>query len=285
MKILVPVKRVVDYNVKVRVKSDHTGVDIANVKMSMNPFDEIGVDEDMRLKEAGKGQVGGGVWYIPNTNSIEVQAGAWEFIKFLNAPENQVPWAAEGSNTPAFESTVDEPELQEAWDTTLGGGWQRTAFEVLQGGVDPDFPGPVIGPYTEMRTAVRQAVEDMLLNDAAPEDVLAEAEQELGLPISDAQIGEMRAHVDDIDALGDHLRHPCQRGGRHVVRDQPVASRVGLGRVVARLVRADGDDVVGRARGVQVRGVLQPRLEHRARPPPALPACSAAVGRTMATLA
>ena len=53
MKILVPVKRVVDYNVKVRVKSDQTGVDIANVKMSMNPFDEIAVEEATRLKEKG----------------------------------------------------------------------------------------------------------------------------------------------------------------------------------------------------------------------------------------
>lgn len=53
MKILVPVKRVVDYNVKVRVKSDGSGVDIANVKMSMNPFDEIAVEEAVRLREAG----------------------------------------------------------------------------------------------------------------------------------------------------------------------------------------------------------------------------------------
>jgi electron transfer flavoprotein beta subunit len=53
MKVLVPVKRVVDYNVKVRVKSDGTGVDIANVKMSMNPFDEIAVEEAERLKEKG----------------------------------------------------------------------------------------------------------------------------------------------------------------------------------------------------------------------------------------
>ena len=53
MKVLVPVKRVVDYNVKVRVKSDQTGVDIANVKMSMNPFDEIAVEEATRLKEKG----------------------------------------------------------------------------------------------------------------------------------------------------------------------------------------------------------------------------------------
>jgi electron transfer flavoprotein beta subunit len=54
MKILVPVKRVVDFNVKVRVKSDGSGVELANVKMAMNPFDEIAVEEALRLKEAGK---------------------------------------------------------------------------------------------------------------------------------------------------------------------------------------------------------------------------------------
>src|SRR5512144_714389 len=53
MKILVPVKRVIDYNVKPRVKADGTGVDVANVKMSMNPFDEIAVEEAVRLKERG----------------------------------------------------------------------------------------------------------------------------------------------------------------------------------------------------------------------------------------
>ena len=53
MKILVPVKRVVDYNVKVRVKADQTGVELANVKMSMNPFDEIAIEEALRLREAG----------------------------------------------------------------------------------------------------------------------------------------------------------------------------------------------------------------------------------------
>ena len=53
MKVLIPVKRVVDYNVKIRVKSDQTGVDLNNVKMSMNPFDEIAVEEALRMKEAG----------------------------------------------------------------------------------------------------------------------------------------------------------------------------------------------------------------------------------------
>ncbi len=56
MRVIVPVKRVIDYNVKIRVKPDGTGVDTANVKMSMNPFDEIAVEEAVRLKEAGKVQ-------------------------------------------------------------------------------------------------------------------------------------------------------------------------------------------------------------------------------------
>ena len=54
MKILVPVKRVVDFNVKIRVKADGSGVELANIKMSMNPFDEIAIEEAIRLKEAGK---------------------------------------------------------------------------------------------------------------------------------------------------------------------------------------------------------------------------------------
>jgi len=53
MKVIVPVKRVVDYNVKIRVKADQSGVETANVKMSMNPFDEIAVEEAVRLKESG----------------------------------------------------------------------------------------------------------------------------------------------------------------------------------------------------------------------------------------
>jgi electron transfer flavoprotein beta subunit len=56
MKVLVPVKRVIDYNLQARVKPDGSGVDLANLKMSMNPFDEIAVEEAIRLKEAGKAE-------------------------------------------------------------------------------------------------------------------------------------------------------------------------------------------------------------------------------------
>src|SRR6201989_1603411 len=80
MKVLVPVKRVGDYNVKVRVKSDGTGVDIANVKMSMNPFDEIAVEEAVRLKEKGGAReviaVAGGVSQCQETLRTAMAIGA-----------------------------------------------------------------------------------------------------------------------------------------------------------------------------------------------------------------
>src|SRR5438270_6575138 len=93
MKILVPVKRVVDYNVKVRVKSDGTGVDIANVKMSMNPFDEIAVEEAVRLKEAGVATeviaVSAGVTQSQETLRTALAIGADRAILIESAEELQ----------------------------------------------------------------------------------------------------------------------------------------------------------------------------------------------------
>jgi electron transfer flavoprotein beta subunit len=96
MKILVPVKRVVDYNVKVRVKSDGTGVDIANVKMSMNPFDEIAVEEAVRLKESGVATevvaVSAGVAQSQETLRTALAIGADRAI-LIESTENLQPLA------------------------------------------------------------------------------------------------------------------------------------------------------------------------------------------------
>jgi electron transfer flavoprotein beta subunit len=93
VKILVPVKRVVDYNVKVRVKSDNTGVDIANVKMSMNPFDEIAVEEAVRLREAGVATeviaVSAGVTQCQETLRTALAIGADRAILIESAEELQ----------------------------------------------------------------------------------------------------------------------------------------------------------------------------------------------------
>lgn len=141
------------------------------------------------LDEPGKGQVGGAVWYMPNTNSPEIQAAAWEFVKYLNAPENQAPWSIRGSNAPAFNATADVPALQDAFANTLGGRWQKTAFDVLKEGVDSSFPGPIIGPYTETRAAILKALDTALLEDGDARTALEEADatvtEQLGLYAQD----------------------------------------------------------------------------------------------------
>ncbi len=91
MKILVPVKRVIDYNVKVRVKADGSGVDLANVKMSMNPFDEIAVEEAIRLKEKGSAEeiivVSVGVKQAQETLRTALAMGADRAILIEAAPD------------------------------------------------------------------------------------------------------------------------------------------------------------------------------------------------------
>ena len=82
MKILVPVKRVIDYNVKVRVKPDQSGVELANVKMAMNPFDEIAVEQALRIKEAGQADEIVLVSVGPSQSQETIRTGlAWERIE------------------------------------------------------------------------------------------------------------------------------------------------------------------------------------------------------------
>ena len=139
----------------------------------------IGADEFPGMEEPGHIQVGGGVYYMMSTTAPEVQAAAWDYMKWVNSVDMQVVNNLVGGNDPTLVTVADVPEVQTTWEDTLSGQWLAISFDQQQNGIDPEFPGPLVGPYTEMRTAVRQAVEDMLLNDAAPEDVLATAEQEI----------------------------------------------------------------------------------------------------------
>ena len=114
MKILVPVKRVVDYNVKIRVKADGSGVDLANVKMSMNPFDEIAVEEAIRLREAGKAE-----------EIIAVSIG---------------PAQAQETLRTALAMGADRAILVKTDETTE----PLTVAKILKGVVDAEAPGLVI---------------------------------------------------------------------------------------------------------------------------------------------
>jgi len=140
---------------------------------------DIDADEFPGIDGPGHIQVGGGVYYMMNTTPPEVQAGAWDFMKWVNTIDMQAVSNLEGGNDPVLVSIADDPEVADTWENTLSGQWLALSFEQQQTGIDPEFPGPLVGPYTEMRTAIRKAVEDMILNDAEPADVLAEAEAEI----------------------------------------------------------------------------------------------------------
>jgi sn-glycerol 3-phosphate transport system substrate-binding protein len=128
-----------------------------NLDLSVGPFPG--------LDKPGQGQIGGGAWYLTNGGTKEQQAAAWDFMKWFNSTPQQVQWALAGSGLPVVQSAVDDPKLQQKWNTTLGGKWSKVAFGVLQN-VDTGFPGPLIGDYKATREAIRNAYESVLLSGA-----------------------------------------------------------------------------------------------------------------------
>lgn len=126
------------------------------------------------LAASGHGQVGGTAWYMTSLAAPEVQAGAWDYLKFMNTPTSQAVWNIEGSFLPWNPTAVDEPELQAVWEETRVGAALAIAYEGVLN-IDPDFPGPLIGPYTETRDAIRQSLDRMVLEGQSPADTLAEA--------------------------------------------------------------------------------------------------------------
>lgn len=139
---------------------------------------DIGAGPFPGVEAAGRGQVGGSVWYIADTVSDEEKAAAWDFMKFLNSAPSQIRWGTEGSVSPVLKSVEDDPELQEAWGASLGGQWAKIAYDVLAG-IDTDFPGPVIGPYDEVRRAIEKCMDRVLLNDEPVGPAVEAADREI----------------------------------------------------------------------------------------------------------
>lgn len=135
---------------------------------------DLGVGLNPGLTEPGKGQIGGGAWYITNTGTPEVQSAAWDFIKFFNTTASQVEWTTDGGYLPILGSVKEDPTLKADWETSRRGKWLATAY----GGIstlDPEFPGALIGPYDQFRDEFRKAIEGVGLNGAPVESSLAVA--------------------------------------------------------------------------------------------------------------
>jgi len=85
----------------------------------------------------------------------------------------------QGGSDPVNLETADLPEVQETWSTTLSGSWLETSYDQMLEGIDPEFPGPLVGPYTEMRAAVVNLLDSVMVGGADPAAALAEAEAEV----------------------------------------------------------------------------------------------------------
>ncbi len=136
---------------------------------------DIGVANIPGLEEAGGYQLGGGAWFMTNTVTPEEQAGAWEFIKFINEVESQKLMHLKGSYMPVRQSVADDPDVVFAWEENAAGQWLKVAVDQFNA-LDPEFPGPQIGPYTETRQALREMLEAVLLTGTEPDAAIAEAE-------------------------------------------------------------------------------------------------------------
>jgi len=140
---------------------------------------DLGAADFPGIDAPGHVQVGGGVFYMMDTGSPEQQAASWDSLQYFNEAEQQATMSLQGGSDPVNLDTADLPEVQETWNTTLSGGWLKLSFEQMIDGIDPDFPGPLVGPYTEMRAAVVQLLDQVMLAGSDPATALAEAEAEV----------------------------------------------------------------------------------------------------------
>jgi sn-glycerol 3-phosphate transport system substrate-binding protein len=131
------------------------------------------------IEEPGQVQVGGGVLYLMDGEDPVREAAAWDFVKYFNTPEAQQTMSLVGGSDPVNTLTADLPETQETWETTLSGSWLAISYQQMLDGLDPDFPGPLVGPYTEMRTSIANMLDAVLLDGVEPATAAADAEAEV----------------------------------------------------------------------------------------------------------
>ncbi len=148
---------------------DPADIGLEEGSLDLSSFDlgglTIGVGLNPGFTEPGQGQIGGAGWYMVDNGDEAPIAGAWDFLKYFNETPQQVRWTLEGSYLPVSEAAREDPTLQEEFETTRRGQWLAVASSSLED-LDPDFPGPVFGPYNEFRASVRDSFEKITLGGA-----------------------------------------------------------------------------------------------------------------------
>jgi len=168
-------------------------LDTSSVGDGLTPIDPgaliLGAGPVPGIKDPGRLQMGGGAWYITDSGTPEQQAAAWDFMKFFNSLESQVTWNIDGGYLPYRTTATKDPRVVADWTTTLSGQWLAIAYDELLNGVDPNFPGPLMGPYDQFRASIRTSIESMVFNGKTPESVITQAADDTTKALQDYNAG------------------------------------------------------------------------------------------------
>ncbi|MDQ2678991.1 MAG: extracellular solute-binding protein [Actinomycetota bacterium] len=146
------------------LKNEDIGAEDLGIDLSTFKFDtlKIGVGLNPGFTEAGQGQIGGAGWYMVDRGDDAATSASWDFLSYFNETPNQVRWTLEGSYLPVSEAARNDPALQKDFAESRRGQWLGIASSALDE-LDPEFPGPVFGPYNQFRAAVRDSFEKITL--------------------------------------------------------------------------------------------------------------------------
>ncbi|MEI2698221.1 MAG: extracellular solute-binding protein [Microthrixaceae bacterium] len=129
------------------------------------------------VKAPGKGGVWGSAAFLVNGADEAKVAAGWEFLKYFNSTPVQTQWLTQGSYLPVTQEVQDSPEVQSYFDGSWPGRWLSTANQQLLS-LDPDFPGPAIGPYNEFRAGLHSLLDSVVLGSAEPRSAIAAFDEE-----------------------------------------------------------------------------------------------------------
>jgi sn-glycerol 3-phosphate transport system substrate-binding protein len=155
--------------------ADDVGVDTGDTDLSKIVPDDApfpGVDEPAQVR------VSGGSFFLTNTVPPEQQAAAWEFMKFMWQTDSQVAWHLVGSYLPTTQAAAAHPDVVAYWEDDLAGRLLKTAYDQLLQ-VDPQRPGPQIGPYAAYNDAIKNSLDRLVLRGDSVDSVIARADKEI----------------------------------------------------------------------------------------------------------
>ena len=145
---------------------------------------EVNVAPVPGVEAPGRGGVwGSAAFVVAGTSDAEI-AGGWDFLQYFNSTPVQTRWLLDGSYLPVTQQIQDAPEVQEYFTATRPGRWLSTVNEQLLS-VDPEFPGPVIGPYNEFRAGLHSMLEDVVLGSTAPADGISAFDEQFQSDLED----------------------------------------------------------------------------------------------------